>query len=114
MRISDWSSDVCSSDLWRTPAPAQRTGQHRERQDARAQAGEVAGPPGLIQVAEKQDDAGGNRKADPDLEVAQQPEHRQDRKSVGEGKSGSVRVVLGGRRIIKKKNKNKLIKSRSH
>src|SRR3546814_13109102 len=28
-----------------------------------------------------------------------------DRKSVGEGKSGSVRVGLGGRRIIKKKKK---------
>src|SRR3546814_15090755 len=30
-----------------------------------------------------------------------------DRKSVVEGKSVSVRVVLGGRRIIKKKNKTK-------
>src|SRR3546814_9756309 len=31
----------------------------------------------------------------------------QDRKSVGEGKSVSVRVDLGGRRIIKKKNRTK-------
>src|SRR3546814_12938718 len=30
-----------------------------------------------------------------------------DRKSVGEGKSVAVRVVLGGCRIIKKKNKKK-------
>src|SRR3546814_16556960 len=30
----------------------------------------------------------------------------QDRKSVGEGKSVSVRVDLGGRRLLKKKNKN--------
>src|SRR3546814_13163683 len=30
-----------------------------------------------------------------------------DRKSVGEGKSGSVRLGLGGRRIIKKKKKKK-------
>src|SRR3546814_12216030 len=32
-----------------------------------------------------------------------------DRKSVVEGKSVSVRVDLGGRRIIKKKNNNKII-----
>src|SRR3546814_14791135 len=30
-----------------------------------------------------------------------------DRKSVGEGKSGSGRVELGGRRILKKKKRNK-------
>src|SRR3546814_17847385 len=34
-------------------------------------------------------------------------DNRLDRKSVVEGKSVSVRVGLGGRRIIKKKNKNK-------
>src|SRR3546814_13387121 len=34
------------------------------------------------------------------------PEHSEDRKSVVKGKSVSVRVDLGGRRIIKKKNKN--------
>src|SRR3546814_20744965 len=33
-----------------------------------------------------------------------------DRKSVGEGKSVSVRVELGGRRILKKKKSNKLTK----
>src|SRR3546814_14409757 len=33
--------------------------------------------------------------------------HQQDRKSVVEGKSVSVRVDLGGRRILKKKKKNK-------
>src|SRR3546814_11397443 len=32
--------------------------------------------------------------------------HGEDRKSVVSGKSGSVRVDLGGRRIIKKKTKN--------
>src|SRR3546814_14872661 len=35
------------------------------------------------------------------------PSARGDRKGVGEGKSVSVRVGLGGRPIIKKKNKNK-------
>src|SRR3546814_13710156 len=33
---------------------------------------------------------------------------RQDRKSVGGGKSGEVRVDTGGRRIIKKKNKQQI------
>src|SRR3546814_17016928 len=41
---------------------------------------------------------GGTLKAVADLD------NRQDRKSVGEGKSVSVRVDLGGRRILKKKN----------
>src|SRR3546814_16102788 len=35
-----------------------------------------------------------------------------DRKSVVEGKRGSVRVVHGGRRIIKKKKHNKLKKTK--
>src|SRR3546814_15371683 len=40
--------------------------------------------------------------------VAEDPEAELDRKSVGEGKSVSVRVVLGGGRSIKKKkNKSK-------
>src|SRR3546814_19760347 len=34
-------------------------------------------------------------------------QHREDRKSVGEGKSVSVRVDFGGRLIIKKKKKEK-------
>src|SRR3546814_11548003 len=37
-----------------------------------------------------------------------------ERKSVVEGKSVSVRVDLGGRRIIKKKIKQKLTKCRDH
>src|SRR3546814_11268171 len=41
-----------------------------------------------------------------DLEVGQfAHERREDRKSVVEGKSGSVRVDVGGRRLIKKKKK---------
>src|SRR3546814_12180686 len=40
------------------------------------------------------------------------PPARRDRKSVVQGKSVSVRLDLGGRRIIKKKNKPKHIKYR--
>src|SRR3546814_8622758 len=71
MRISDWSSDVCSSDLIRTA--------HR------------AIPPRRAQHLLRQGRARHRRRA------------HQDRKSVVKGKSVSVRVDLGGRRIIKKK-----------
>src|SRR3546814_20833300 len=33
MRISDWSSDVCSSDLWRTPGDATRPARLRHQDD---------------------------------------------------------------------------------
>src|SRR3546814_19999765 len=39
--------------------------------------------------------------------VAEMVRWREDRKSVGEGKSVSIRVDLGGRRFIKKKTINK-------
>src|SRR3546814_17200655 len=95
MRISDWSSDVCSSDLggledseknkrsisphpWRFPPFG------REEWPRRLPA-IFGGPTTCIR----------GRSAREHL--------RADRKSVVEGKSVSVRVALGGRRIIKKK-----------
>src|SRR3546814_13551274 len=72
MRISDWSSDVCSSDL----APPRR---------ATATWTSSCGPPALWATARS-----------PTRTCV-------DRKSVVLGKSVSVRVDLGGRRIIKKK-----------
>src|SRR3546814_15321925 len=82
MRISDWSSDVCSSDLARG-APnygGTRSWRHREHQLRRRD--QSAG--GLEPLL--RDQGGG----------------AEDRKSVVSGKSVSVRVDLGGRRIIKK------------
>src|SRR3546814_17244840 len=103
MRISDWSSDVCSSDLFvgtihlrfsrirqcvgggiHAPRPSstgnRRNAGHRDlRSPARA----------------------------PRLAACKGINRETDRKSVVEGKSVSVRVDLGGRRIIKKKKKNK-------
>src|SRR3546814_15158824 len=86
MRISDWSSDVCSSDLDQFGPAMDREGRDvDEMPDSR-------------------------------LDRACSKLHRQfhigvmqrlDRKSVVSGKSVSVRVDLGGRRIIKKKNKSK-------
>src|SRR3546814_16114345 len=86
MRISDWSSDVCSSDLDRLD-------------DAR---GFMAGDRGegvrIGAVDEMQ-----IRMAKPARDGADTHLVRVDRKSVVQGKSVSVRVDLGGRRIIKKK-----------
>src|SRR3546814_17490019 len=95
MRISDWSSDVCSSDL-------------------------LVGGPRLHEVTLEHDgDAVGNVRHDTHvvgdqqdagvqlvLVRAQQVEdigQHGARKSVVLGKSGSVRVDLGGRSIIQQK-----------
>src|SRR3546814_19751186 len=98
MRISDWSSDVCSSDLhkWR--------GGHMDMQGGGFGAGDLT-------AAQHVRLAGGGVAA-PVAPVANH--HRdelmigEDRKSVVEGKSVSERVALGGRRINKQKKKSKL------
>src|SRR3546814_14728647 len=87
MRISDWSSDVCSSDLRGSRDPFPRTG-------ARPKTQPRPGKPKLI------------RDAPPVSQVVPIPatEARvaeRARKSVVSGKSVSVRVDLGGRSIIK-------------
>src|SRR3546814_15459146 len=106
MRISDWSSDVCSSDLYQmghVGVPQTVRVQHRVQAEVVAPVGEP-----VIDVGQ------------PDTSLAfGRPQHRrvrqfepwqdigdvllQDRKSVVEGKRVSVSVDLGGRRIIKKK-----------
>src|SRR3546814_1959596 len=78
MRISDWSSDVFSSDLLAHHRAVRRRRQlHPRRRHRRARR--------LLRRLDRQRLAAG------------------DRKSVGEGKSVSVRVDLGGGRLIKKK-----------
>src|SRR3546814_11651742 len=90
MRISDWSSDVCSSDLLgqglgRLSGKVFRIGHLGDFNDL-SLCGTLAG----VEMG---------------LAAARVPHQRGglDRKSVVEGKSVSVRVDLGGRRIIKKK-----------
>src|SRR3546814_16622784 len=112
MRISDWSSDVCSSDLdregmikmplnldprqgtdWRATLNAaldRLNSLAREAERLRADTGRHIRPILLVQVART---------------------GREDRKSVASGKSVSVRVDLGGGRVIQKKN-NKTKKTR--
>src|SRR3546814_13536037 len=96
MRISDWSSDVCSSDLARADAARRTT--------------DVPGPPPvagvegplphrLLRLGRQPPPVPRRRRRDP----PRRRPAREERKSVVAGKSVAVRVDLGGRRFIKKK-----------
>src|SRR3546814_20676184 len=96
MRISDWSSDVCSSDL-AVIAPCCIDLWPFEHVDRFVGIGVARLPDFLRREAQ-------NRR-DP---AHQRVEQHVDRKSVVSGKRVSVRVDLGGRRIIKKKKTTEL------
>src|SRR3546814_18679452 len=111
MRISDWSSDVCSSDLVdRYGTGAVSAHGVRRRLD---QADRLSRAVGLDMVdvgwRPTVDNYLGSVTKPRILEAVREATGEQsaqliDRKSVEEGTSVSVRVDLGGRRIIKKKN----------
>src|SRR3546814_12905686 len=107
MRISDWSSDLCSSDLSdRMRAGVEAVGVAR-RQTTGRRGGACPTPGGPSRTAGWPTRAG----QAPPLQASGVPSNggMGDRKSVGEGKSVSVRLDLGGRRILKK-NTNQHIK----
>src|SRR3546814_17887835 len=90
MRISDWSSDVCSSDLppCRDHRDARREGLERPvHPDMTAQPAAIDPP-----------------SADWHERAERIAFDGRDRKSVAKGKGGSDRVDTGGRRHMKKKN----------
>src|SRR3546814_11727188 len=103
MRISDWSSDVCSSDLG-SEVPSRGALRQEERPmntiDHRAYFSRRA--------------AQERRLADAAADCTARHAHREmarcyadlalDRKSVVTGKSEYVRIAIGGRRILKKNN----------
>src|SRR3546814_20657123 len=107
MRISDWRSDVCSSDL--EPRDRARNGRgHAVRsrlslalfRDQRREAqGRARGPLYSHPREEAVQPAGPHSAAGAGGSV--------ERKRGVEGKGESVRVDLGGRRFIKKKNKDR-------
>src|SRR3546814_19492481 len=103
MRISDWSSDVCSSDLIPTRGRAldQVDGLGRVGIGVRGSTGrgEFAQRPHRCRICQDDRASRGNDS----LEGGRARHYAGDRKSVEEGKSVSVRVDLGGRRMIKKK-----------
>src|SRR3546814_13721307 len=107
MRISDWSSDVCSSDLRGRGEAGRSRGDGKGRDPgaagvpvgARPSAGDLPGDGEAARAPAGRCPAAG-RAAGAETEDGTAT---QARKSVVQGKSGSVRVGLGGRRIIKKK-----------
>src|SRR3546814_11832333 len=107
MRISDWSSDVCSSDLRRTLRQGgaeagecrPSRGRERPRRVGRGAAGRRSAR--LRPPLPRPPAATGGRP--PALGGA----GRSDRTSVVEGKSRSGRAAPGGRHIIKKKSTKK-------
>src|SRR3546814_16273209 len=106
MRISDWSSDVCSSDLLHALAVCAWSGSHHfhpaPHLDRRAGSVSAAA---LFLAAASVDDAGARRGRGPlsGAQCADPATFPVDRKSVVSGKSVSGRVDLGWRGIIKKK-----------
>src|SRR3546814_16460651 len=117
MRISDWSSDVCSSDLF-VVAPVAHIGDAGLGEQARRREALRAGD---------REPAARARAGDPFERVERRrdqrafPLHRQgtgdrdvhvgrmgDRKGVAEGRSVYVRVTLRGRRFYQKTKNNNL------
>src|SRR3546814_14577601 len=92
MRISDWSSDVCSSDLIVVRPPRHRASGRRPARDQPRPDLRARGAAALDRAPHRPGPADPLRR------------RRPDRKSVVLGKSVTVRVDLGGRRIIKNKN----------
>src|SRR3546814_14544304 len=121
MRISDWSSDVCSSDLTAVGFNALATGQNSAAFGQNAQA---TGPAAVAVGGNAVDENG-----DPLITSGGVPvdtgatsagvggtaigASAKDRKRGVAGKSVSVRVDSGGRRIIKKTRHNHSSKKKS-
>src|SRR3546814_15748452 len=133
MRISDWSSDVCSSDLTsrvaepcRLSPPALAASRPRTLRGDGAAAGTLRLPHRACLPAAR-GAAGGRARLSryrqrrqlsldqprlraglrgPARRAARSGGDGRDRKSVVKGKSVSVRLDLGGRRTLKKKTKD--------
>src|SRR3546814_11227457 len=115
MRISDWSSDVCSSDLHPVLFQAGASDQGRDLAARRAEAiyavaYDLPASQEYYRDIKRRVREAGRKDPVPIMPGlvtyvgSTDAETRADRKSVVSGKSVSVRVDLGGRGHIKKKN----------
>src|SRR3546814_12603858 len=105
MRISDWSSDVCSSDLDapQVQRPVANTSTSGTLKVVLAAYRDAQGRNHAARVVEVPlPEPAGAQFQDP---ASRREVARADRKSAVSGKSVSVRVVLGVRRIVTKQNK---------
>src|SRR3546814_29110 len=102
MRISDWSSDVCSSDLHNTVQKDSILRLMKNTSDKKNYRRLLA----VIQKSNGRTFEDIAKEHGVSIRTVQRwiSAYLQDRKSVVQGKSVSVRVDIGGRRIIKKKN----------
>src|SRR3546814_12430756 len=115
MRISDWSSDVCSSDLMSVRPSGNELGDNGfgaimdlngmaavitggESGIGAASAIQIANAGAAVTITYLRDRTAAQAIVDAIKQAG-------ERKSVVEGKRVSVRVDLGGRRIVKKKQK---------
>src|SRR3546814_13683748 len=96
MRISDWSSDVCSSDL--------RANQNlHDCVLHRSAAGQIQQRTNVMHDTDQTDEKTRDATDAPAEKATEAKDAELDRTSVVSGKSVSVRVDLGGRRTIEKK-----------
>src|SRR3546814_11896599 len=124
MRISDWSSDVCSSDLFPLccPGAPEEWLRHRSCRHASLRTdrvGKTGRPFGNVARAKTNDHVAGFKllaelfrqivrilsRRGGMMAAPFQASHQRDRKRVVAGTSVAVRVDHGGRRSIKKKKK---------
>src|SRR3546814_18795134 len=112
MRISDWSLYVCSSDLGedgdrlRAVHRRLRAARHGRDRHGRGRPGAL----GMDGAGDRVDDAWRTAPRPDELVDVLAAGAAGDRKSVVLGKRWSVRVVHGGRRLIKKKKKTNIEK----
>src|SRR3546814_14082010 len=108
MRISDWSSDVCSSDLINATlpeSPTKKAPRVRSRWGALCNERERARRPGIAQSYHARTSSGSYpgwpRKQAIQARCLGADGGQEDRKSAVEGKRGSVGVDFVGTRILK-------------
>src|SRR3546814_12399292 len=103
MRISDWSSDVCSSDLFQRNRSQSQVLEASQSDQARVRHAGSTGGWVAREVLGEQWPLVNLLGVVPVVEFANRTTLKGDRQSVVEGKSVSFRVDLGGLSILKKK-----------